>query len=190
MVSDFSRCCRKIVRMYREIVELMLAANSGNCCISPFHSVSIMCISKHDFAIFWRIHADNLLVLPVVLRLGVSPLTNSAKICVNPCAGLPVKGHRDSNPPWGKTQQHLFRFALCLLPVVILFGFEFVPHALTFQSAAILLPVATFDKRLTARLAERNIGFAAVVIQRIGIHRHKAGKAKICRIYHRLNHRL
>ena len=85
---------------------------------------------------------------------------------------------------------HLFRFALCLLPVVILFGFEFVPHALTFQSAAILLPVATFDKRLTARLAERNIGFAAVVIQRIGIHRHKAGKAEICRIHHRFNHGL
>jgi hypothetical protein len=79
MVSDFSRCCRKIVRMYREIVELMLAANSGNCCISPFHSVSIMCISKHDFAIFWRIHADNLLVLPVVLRLGVSPPCNFRK---------------------------------------------------------------------------------------------------------------
>ena len=73
MVSDFSRCCRKIVRMYRENVELMLVANSRDCCISPFHSVSIMCISKHDFAIFWRIYADNLLVLPVVLRLGVSP---------------------------------------------------------------------------------------------------------------------
>ena len=80
MVSDFSRYFRKIVRMYREIVELTLAVNSGNCCISPFHSVSIMFISKHDFAIFWRIHADNLLVPPVVLRLRVSPpLTNSAK---------------------------------------------------------------------------------------------------------------
>lgn len=73
MASDFSRCCRKIVRMYREIVELMLAINSGNCCISPFHSVSIMCISKHDFAIFWHIHADNLLVLSAVSRFGVSP---------------------------------------------------------------------------------------------------------------------
>lgn len=101
MVSDFSRYCRKIVRMYREIVELTLAVNSGNCCISPFHSVSIMFISKHDFAIFWRIHADNLLVLPVVLRLRVSPLTNSAKIFVNPCAVLPMKERRDSNPPWG-----------------------------------------------------------------------------------------
>ena len=73
MVSDFSRYCRKIVRIYRENVELMLAVNSENCGISPFHSVSIMCIFKHNFAIFWRIHADNLLVLPVVLRLGVSP---------------------------------------------------------------------------------------------------------------------
>lgn len=73
MVSDFSRCCRKIVRMYREIVELMFAINSGNCCISPFHSVSIMCISRHDFAIFWHIHADNLLVLSAVSRFGVSP---------------------------------------------------------------------------------------------------------------------
>ena len=119
-----------------------------------------------------------------------SPLINSAKIFVNPCAGLPVKECRDSNPPWGKTQQHLFRFTLCLFPVIILFGFEFVPHALTFQSAAILLPVAPFDKRLTARLTERNIGFASVVIQRIGIHRHKAGKAEISRIHHRLHHRL
>lgn len=74
MVSDFSRCCRKIVRMYREIVELMLAANSGNCCISPVHSVSIMCIFKHNFAIFWRIHADNLLVPSDILRFGVSPI--------------------------------------------------------------------------------------------------------------------
>lgn len=73
MVSDFSRYCRKIVRIYHENVELMLAVNSENCGISPFHSVSIMCIFKHNFAIFWRIHADNLLVLPVVLRLGVSP---------------------------------------------------------------------------------------------------------------------
>lgn len=99
MVSDFSRYCRKIVRMYREIVELMLAVNSGNCCILPFHSVAIMCISKHDFAIFWRIHADNLLVPSGALRFGVSPLDNSAKIFVNPCASLPVKGRRDSNPP-------------------------------------------------------------------------------------------
>ena len=190
MVSDFSRYCRKIVRMYREIVELTLAVNSGNCCISPFHSVSIMCISKHDFATFWHTHADNLLAPSVVWRLGVSPLTNSAKICVNPCAGLPAKERRDSNPPWGKTQQHLFRFTLCLLPVVILFGFEFVPHALTFQSTAILLPVSPFDERLTARLAERNIGFAAVVIQCIGIHRHKTGKTEISRIHHRFNHRL
>lgn len=73
VMSDFSRYYRKIVRMYREIVELILAVNSGNCCISPFHSVSIMCISKHDFAIFRHIHADNLLVPSVVLRLGVSP---------------------------------------------------------------------------------------------------------------------
>ena len=79
MVSDFSRYCRKIVRMYRENVELMLAVNSENCGISPFHSVSIMCIFKHNFAIFWRIHADNLLVLPVVLRLGVSPPCNFRK---------------------------------------------------------------------------------------------------------------
>ena len=190
MVSDFSRYCRKVVRMYREIVELMLAVNSGNYCISPFHSVSIMCISIHDFAAFWRIHADNLLVLSAVSRFGVSPLTNSAKIFVNPCAGLPVKGRRDSNPHWGKTQQHLFRFKLCLLPVVILFGFEFVPHALAFQCSAIFLPVPSFDEHLTARLAERNIGFAAVVIQRIGIHRHKAGKTEISRIHHRFNHGL
>lgn len=101
MVSDFSRYCREIVRMYREIVELMLAVNSGNCCIFPFHSVSIMCISKHDFATFWRIHADNLLVPSGALRFGVSPLTNSAKILANPCVGLPVKGRRDSNPPLG-----------------------------------------------------------------------------------------
>lgn len=74
MVSDFSRYCRKIVRMYREIVELILAVNSGNCCILPFHSVSITCISKHDFAIFWRIHADNLLVPSGILRFGVSPI--------------------------------------------------------------------------------------------------------------------
>ena len=74
MVSDFSRYCRKIVRMYRENVELMLAVNSENCGISPFHSVSIMCISKHNFAIFWRIHADNLLVPSGALRFGVSPI--------------------------------------------------------------------------------------------------------------------
>ena len=74
MVSEFSRYCSKIVRMYLEIVELMLAANSGNCCISPFHSVSIMCISKHDFATFWRIHADNLLVPSVVFAFwGIPP---------------------------------------------------------------------------------------------------------------------
>lgn len=74
MVSDFSRYCRKIVRMYREIVELTLAVNSGNCCISPFHSVSIMFISKHDFAIFWRIHAGNLLVPSVVFAFrGIPP---------------------------------------------------------------------------------------------------------------------
>ena len=99
MVSDFSRYCRKIVRMYRENVELMLVANSRDCCISPFHSVSIMCISKHDFAIFWRIYADNLLVPSGALRFGVSPLDNSAKIFVNPCAGLPTKERRNSNPP-------------------------------------------------------------------------------------------
>ena len=98
MVSDFSRCCRKIVRMYREIVELMLAANSGNCCISPFHSVSIMCISKHDFAIFGVSTPIICLYCQSFLRLGVSPLTNSAKICVKPRAGLPAKGRRDSNP--------------------------------------------------------------------------------------------
>lgn len=74
MVSDFSRYCRKVVRMYREIVELMLAVNSGNYCISPFHSVSIMCISIHDFAAFWRIHADNLLVPSVVFAIwGIPP---------------------------------------------------------------------------------------------------------------------
>ena len=88
MVSDFSRYCRKIVRMHRGIVKLMLAVNSENCGISPFHSVSIMCIFKHNFAIFWRIHADNLLVPSGILRFGVSPLANYAKICVKPRAGL------------------------------------------------------------------------------------------------------
>lgn len=74
MVSDFSRYCRKIVRMYREIVELTLAVNSRNCCISPFHSVSIMFISKCDFATFWHIHSDNLLVQSAVSRFwGIPP---------------------------------------------------------------------------------------------------------------------
>lgn len=73
IVSDFSRYCRKIVRLYNKIVELMLVVRYRNRSISPFHSVSIMCISKHDFAIFWHIHADNLLVLSAVSRFGVSP---------------------------------------------------------------------------------------------------------------------
>ena len=110
--------------------------------------------------------------------LGYPPLTNSAKICVKPRAGLPAKGRRDSNSPWGKTQQHLFRFTLCLLPVVILFGFEFVPHALAFQRAAIFLPVPSFDERLTAGLTKCDIGFAAVVLQSVGVHRHKSGKSE------------
>ena len=79
----------------------------------------------------------------------------------------------------------------CLfMAIIVVFRLVFIPHALAFQSAAILLPVSPFDKRLTARLAERNIGFTAVVIQRIGIHRHKAGKTEISRIHHRFNHRL
>ena len=74
MVSDFSRYCRKIVRMHRGIVKLMLAVNSENCGISPFHSVSIMCIFKHNFATFWHIHSDNLLVPSAVSRFwGIPP---------------------------------------------------------------------------------------------------------------------
>lgn len=41
MVSYFSRCCRKIVRMYREIVELMLAANFGSLLYFAFPVYSL-----------------------------------------------------------------------------------------------------------------------------------------------------
>ena len=90
------------MRLYNEIVELMLAARYRNRSISPFNSVPIMHISKCDFATFWHIHSDNLLVQSAVSRFGVSPLVNSAKICVKPCAGLSVKGLRDSDPPWSQ----------------------------------------------------------------------------------------
>ncbi len=74
MVSDFSRYCRKIVRLRNKIVELMLAVRYRNRSISPFNSVPIMHISKCDFTTFWRIHADNLLVPSGALRFGVSPI--------------------------------------------------------------------------------------------------------------------
>ena len=74
IVSDFSRCCRKIVRLYNEIVEFMLAARYRNRSISPFNSVPIMHISKCDFATFWHIHSDNLLVQSAVSRFwGIPP---------------------------------------------------------------------------------------------------------------------
>lgn len=73
-MSDFSRYCRKIVRLYNEIVELMLAVRYRNRSISPFNSVPIMHISKCDFATFWHIHSDNLLVQSAVSRFwGIPP---------------------------------------------------------------------------------------------------------------------
>lgn len=60
----------------------------------------------------------------------------------------------------------------CLfVAVIIVLRLVFIPHTLAFQGAAVLLPVSSFDERLTASLAERNIGFTAVVIQGVGIHR-------------------
>ncbi len=87
------------MRLYNEIVELMLVVWYRNRSISPFNSVPIMHISKCDFATFWHIHSANLLVQSAVSRFWGIPLANSAKICVKPCTGLPAKGRRDSNPP-------------------------------------------------------------------------------------------
>ena len=76
------------------------------------------------------------------------------------------------------------------MAVIIVLRLVFIPHTLTFQSAAILLPVTPLDKRLTASLAERNIGFPAVVIQSAGIHRHKSGKTEIGCVHHGFDGRL
>lgn len=63
--------CHKIVRLYNEIVELMLSARYS---ISPFNSVPIMHISKCDFVTFWHIHSDNLLLQSAVSRFwGIPP---------------------------------------------------------------------------------------------------------------------
>ena len=105
MLQHFSSC-RKIVRLYNEIVELMLAASYRGTEIAAFRlstlcqsctypsvislpfgiSAPIICLYSQPFPVF-----------------GVSPLANSAKISVKPCAGLSVKGRRDSDPPWSQS---------------------------------------------------------------------------------------
>lgn len=73
----------------------------------------------------------------------------------------------------------------CLfVTVIIVLRLVSIPHTLAFQGAAVLLPISSFDERLTASLAERNIGFTAVVIQGVGIHRHKSGKTEIGCVHH------
>ena len=76
------------------------------------------------------------------------------------------------------------------MPIVILLGFEFVPHTLALQCPAVFLPIPTLDECLTASLAKGDVGFAAVVIQGVGIHRHKFGKTEIGRVHHGFDHRL
>ena len=71
-----------------------------------------------------------------------------------------------------------------LLSVIKIAGLPVIPDALALHGSAILLPVPSFDERLTASLAERNIGFTAVVIQSVGIHRHKSGKTEIGCVHH------
>ena len=76
------------------------------------------------------------------------------------------------------------------MPIVILLGFEFVPHTLALQCPAVFLPIPTLNECLAASLAKGDVGFAAVVIQGVGIHRHKSGKAEICRVHDGFDHRL
>ena len=85
----------------------------------------------------------------------------------------------------------IFQRDICsFIPIVIFLRFDFVPHALAFQCSAVFLPIPTLDKRLSASLAKGNVGFAAVVIQGVGIHRNKSSKAEICRIHDGFDHRL
>ena len=70
------------------------------------------------------------------------------------------------------------------MPIVILLGFEFVPHTLALQCPAVFLPIPTLNESLATSLAKGDVGFAAVVIQGVGIHRHKSGKAEIGCVHH------
>ena len=76
------------------------------------------------------------------------------------------------------------------MPIVILLGFEFVPHTLALQCPAVFLPIPTLNECLATSLAKGDVGFAAVVIQGVGIHRHKFGKTEIGRVHHGFDHRL
>ena len=76
------------------------------------------------------------------------------------------------------------------MAVIIVLRLVFIPHALAFQYSAIFLPVPSFDERFSAGLTERNIGFAAVVIQGVGIHCHKSGKTEIGCVHHGFDGRL
>ena len=74
-----------------------------------------------------------------------------------------------------------------LLSVIKIAGLPVIPDALALHGSAILLPVPSFDERLTASLTERNTGFTAVVIQSVGVHRHESGKAEIGCVHHGFN---
>ena len=100
--SVFSRYCRKIVRLYNEIVELMLAARYRNRSISPFNSVPIMHISKCDFVTFWHIHSDNLLVQSAVSRFwGIPPCELRKNLREAPRRSLYKLSVGILTPPWG-----------------------------------------------------------------------------------------
>ena len=77
-----------------------------------------------------------------------------------------------------------------LLSVIKIAGLPVIPDALALHGSAILLPVPSFDECLSTGLAERNIGFPAVVIQRVGVHYHESGKAKISCVHYGFDGRL
>ena len=90
------------MRLYNEIVELMLAARYRNRSISPFNSVPIMHISKCDFATFWHIHSDNLLVQSAVSRFwGIPPCELRKNLREAPRRSLYKLSVGILTPPWG-----------------------------------------------------------------------------------------
>lgn len=76
------------------------------------------------------------------------------------------------------------------MPIVILFGSDFVLLALTLQRSAVFLTISTLDKRLSLSLAKGDISFAAVFIQGVSIHRYKSSKIQISCVHDGFDHGL
>lgn len=66
-----------------------------------------------------------------------------------------------------------------LLPVIVITGLAVVPDALAQIGSAVFLTVAALNEYTSASLAEGDIGFAAVIVQRSGINGNEATQSII-----------